>query len=648
MKKELITYSLLSHIRENAKGNYSSLAELYFPLVKKGLAEYSFRNKNSIVQGKSLSEIQGIIIEIFGVDIPPAPLGFILNQISKEINDDTFIINNDDSFIINAFQFSEINEILDEEENRINILVHKYRIACDANLELFSESDLYNALISINDSVVLESSRQIQDLNPFAIKFIKDSYDNPELKILICDIYLGSLITNYFRFNIENKIADCQLLIDTNFYISLIDLNTYDSYLSCKSLFELCQNLGFTFSILFSTVEQIKVLLSNRIFNFSQKDLGFYRDADIFGACIRKNLTKTDLERIKDGLESELKRKGIEIVHEVQLKDIISQSKESDKYAELYSIRHNELSALNDTIAYYYVKKHRGDNISEFSDVKCWFLNNSFNRDYYLNKGMKLHDRHRISANELLTVLWLANPNQVNISSESITLSGLTSFIAKYKVKRNPSPAIVLDLRNRSKKLLEDGHIEEKDIFSLSIRMSEGFITREEAEAINEMSDESFINVLKSISRKQETVKEKIEEQDLKIDSLLSSSNQISQELAQQRLINSRNEYAERELLKYTIKVQNFGWKCIMGFTGLLVVSIIINLNIDFIPNWIFAIFNVIVYLIALLYDTRHNSRIFNAVKFVLLKESREVLLRIKKQKLLTEFDVKHTNESVQ
>ncbi|QYS91148.1 hypothetical protein JJC04_15440 [Flavobacterium covae] len=57
---------------------------------------------------------------------------------------------------------------------------------------------------------------------------------------------------------------DLELLFDTNFLISLIDLNTPESTHSCRKLIEVGNNLGFKFTVLNETIEETKSLLQKK------------------------------------------------------------------------------------------------------------------------------------------------------------------------------------------------------------------------------------------------------------------------------------------------------------------------------------------------------------------------------------------------
>ena len=56
--KLLMTYALLSHLKETHKSDTGSLINIFEPIVKKAIVEYAEEKGNSTVMGKNISEIQ--------------------------------------------------------------------------------------------------------------------------------------------------------------------------------------------------------------------------------------------------------------------------------------------------------------------------------------------------------------------------------------------------------------------------------------------------------------------------------------------------------------------------------------------------------------------------------------------------------------
>ncbi len=568
----LTTYALLGYLKETSKSS-TSITELYIPLVKKALADYSAEHGLSEYKGRSLSEIAGKIKSIFEIEIPIPILSKIMESIKDEINDDNiFALYKDGAFIIKSYIFSEINDTIEEENENIETLKKDFETYCRDNQFDGNFEELKTFILSSQIDLFANTQSGFTDVKYYIPKYINDRINNTAIFKTMSNIYLGGLIVSYLEQNITKQVVDAELLLDTNFIISLIDLNTEDAYQTCNQLFSLCTQLGYRFTILNSTINQIKILLSNRINDFANKDfIGSIRLADIFNACIRRGLDKTSLERIKDNLSKTIQEKGIVVIQDAQIQGIIERAKRSPDYRELLDKRHNEESALNDTVAKFYVENKRGENPREFVDVKCWFLHNSYS-SYDYSIGRKIHERYLIGANELLVLLWLSSPAQGHqIKITDLARSGLTAYITKYRRAKNPSHEVLKNIKKRIDETSKLGLVSEKDTFNLCIRMAEGHLTHTEViESLVEPSitDEQFANKLKEYTLK---VEEANRDQKLAADQEISNlqnkivgrdkeiadlQNRIAK-IEQEKYDNQREAYINGEINK--IKWETFG-----------------------------------------------------------------------------------------
>ena len=565
MVKKLTTYALLGYLKETS-ANSTSIADIYIPLVKKALSDYSRENNLSEYKGSSFSEIAEKIKSIFEIDIPIPILSKIMSSICNEINDENiFAVYQDGAFIIKSYVFDDINDEIEFENENIQRLKEDYHIYCAEYgfEENFDElkSFILSAQIDLftnNQSGFIKSDFHIP-------KYINERLSKPSIYKIMCNIYLGGIIVSYLEQNITKQVTTSELLLDTNFIISLLDLNTEDAYKTCSQLFCLCKQMGFRFTILNSTINQINILLSNRINDFAQKDfIGSVRVADVFNACIRRNLDKTSLERIKDNLSKIIQEKGIVVIQDAQIRDIIEKARKSSTFKELHEKRKNEDSALNDTVAKIYVESKRGSHIREFVDVKCWFLHNSYSPyDYSIPR--KIHERYLISANELLVLLWLSSPAQgSNNKVTDIAHSGITTYVTKYRRAKMPSHEVLKNIKKRVDETLKLGAITEKDTFNLCIRMSEGHLTHSEAIELldkNIVTNNQFADKLKEFTLEEERIKharkqneekqinllkEQLDNKDTEINVL---KNRLSK-LEEAQYLDKRNEYVDGEIGK--------------------------------------------------------------------------------------------------
>lgn len=511
--KILSTYALLAYLKETSISAQTAITDLYIPLVKKAMSEYANENGLSEYKGRSLSEIQQKIQSIFELEIPLPILAKILKSISDEIGDENiFALYSDGAFIIKSYVFNDINTLVESERANIDLLKEDFRAYCEENGFKYNFEELEQFILAQQMDIFTDKRIDLLSIDYYVPKYIQERIANDSIFRIMSNIYLGSIIASYLEQNITQKVTDTELLLDTNFFISLINLNTEDAYHTCNQLFALCQQLGFRFTMLNSTVNQIKVLLSNRINDFANRDfIGSVRAADVFNACIRNNIDKTGLERIKDNITRMIDEKGILVIKDAQILDIIDKAKKSAEYKELIQKRqYNADSALNDIVAKLYVERKRGNDIREFVDVKCWFLHNSYS-PYDYSYGHKVHERYLISANELLVLLWLSSPaSGQKIKINDITKSGLASYITTYRRSKTPTRETLKIIKKRIDAVAADGLITEKDTFNLCIRMAEGHLTQaqvDESLVPDTITDEQFAAKLKEFSQQEESNK---------------------------------------------------------------------------------------------------------------------------------------------
>ena len=565
MDKLLVTYSLLGYLKETSSSK-AAITELYSPLVKKALSQYASEHGLLEYKGRSLKEISDKVFSIFDIRIPLPILGKILEAIEQEIDDkNVFALYKDGAFIIKSYVFNSIDELFELEKQNIELLETDYKSYCVDNGYDYNFEELKTFILAQQIELFTDSKSDLLDLNYFVPKYVSKKMQDSSIFTVMSKIYLGSIIESYLKQNITKKVTDAELLLDTNFFISLINLNTEDAYHTCNQVYDLCRQLGYKFTMLYSTYDQIQVLLSNRINDFANKDyIGTVKCADVFSACIRRNIDKTALERIKDNVYKMIEDKGIIIIKEAQIKDIVEKASKSKEYRDLIQSRQNNReSALNDVVARYYVEKKRGQNVKEFVDAKCWFLHNSYS-PYDFSYGKRIHDRYLISANELLVLLWLANPAQgQNVSISDIAKGGLASYVTKYRRSKMPTRETLKIIKKRADDALSIGSITERDSFNLCIRMAEGHLTQKEVDEsllADNVTDEKFAEKLKEYTNEVERSKQKQKRHaEAKVKTLIKTIEKKDDKI---QSLNQRLETLENE--KYQKEKDEFvanGWK---------------------------------------------------------------------------------------
>ncbi|CAM4180699.1 hypothetical protein [Flavobacterium weaverense] len=477
-ENKAITYSLLAHIRNNGtlmKGP----VDVFVPLIKRTLNQI---NNKGILKGESILEIQNEANQMYSIDFPIPVLKIILNQIANEVNIEgelNFTINKDNSFILKAFYFEDFEDKIQESKRDAENLEKIFIDFCKLkNIEVSNKTSIFDFIdknkISISKYL---SNHQVSNGLDYTIEaqFVEFFKKVPKVFDAVRRIYLGSIISSFLEYKTEDFKQDVELLFDTNFIISLIDLNTPESTHTCKKLIEVGKNLGFKLTILADTIEETKSLIKKKAENFTNTFLTRkINPEDLYNACERRNLSSSDLERIIDNLDDIVKSFDISIYSFTER--LKKSAKDSLEYEKFKQIRGNHFSAIHDTIALLYVKEKRTKKIREFEKVNCWFVNNSSSHDSEdfknFEKNNYEYQKETIRVDELLNILWLSNPRlNTNLENEDLIDIGLSSIVAHTLNDSLPKASIIRELDENIQKYRADV-ITDKDILNISSRIS--------------------------------------------------------------------------------------------------------------------------------------------------------------------------------
>lgn len=509
-KERAITYSLLAHIRNKGTLIKGPL-DIFKPLVQRII---SLMNVQGIYSGKSIIEIKNKFDEIYDIDIPIPVLKNILIQIAKEVNTDNktlFKLYNDNSYSITEYTFLEYEETILEKEALNNDIEELFQKFCESSdFKIKERNSIFHFIEKNKFSLSRYFSKGVDSNgNDYTAEaqFIKFFKNIPTIYSQIRDIYIGSIISGYIQYNPSETQIEVELLFDTNFIISLLDLNTPESTHTCKTLVEIAKNQKFKIRILKDTIEETKNLLEQKAKHFDESFLQrkVYPE-DIYNACDRRGFRRNDLERISDNLEIEISKYGISIINDIKAKN---EAKFSDEYQILKKYRSSKISALHDATAIIYVQKIRGKKIKEFEKVNCWFVNNVTSRENseYLSKNE--FQPETIKADDLLNILWLSNPQtKMKMDANDLADIGLTSSIATTLNKDLPKSKILRELDDNIHKYANES-LSDSDIVRIATR-----ITNKQLNNIKELNDlatnkkEEFVKRLEEEANKQKTLEE--------------------------------------------------------------------------------------------------------------------------------------------
>lgn len=505
------TYSLLAHIR-NSGTLIKGPIDPFIPLIKRVLYKL---NSKGILSGQSIKEIHDLATELYEIDFPLPVLKTILQQIAKGVNTEeqiNFELYQDGSFVLKNFYFEDFEEQIQTSKREVETLEKLYiDFLKFNNIEVKEKTTIFDFIeknkISISKYLANGSHSNGKDYT-FEAQFVEFFRKIPDVFDIIRNIYLGSIISGFLKYKTENIKQQVELVFDTNFLISLIDLNTTEATHTCNKLIEVCKNLGYKFTVLNDTIEETKYLILKKAEYFSTSVLSKgVNPEDIYNACERRNLNKSDLERVVDNIEDTLSKKGIIILPNTD--KYKNQARYSTEYEGYKKYRSSHYAALHDATALFYVRDKRKKKIKEFEKVNCWFVNNSLTHDTEEQKeshnNINEFQSEIIRADELLNILWLANPNiSSSMNASELVDIGLSSIVAYTLNSSLPKASIIKELDENIQKYRGDT-ITDKDILLISSRIS-----HRQLKNINELNnlantnEQEFANRIKQEAQKQQ------------------------------------------------------------------------------------------------------------------------------------------------
>lgn len=509
--KLAITYSLLAHIRNSGELSSGPL-DLFVPIVKKGL---HLMNEGGQYKGENISELEKLIEKEYAIDIPVPVLNNILKIIADDINrtEKLFELYQDGSFWIKNYTFCDYDEEIKESEKDIKELQKLFKNFCTINsvngkdnkcIIKFIEKHKMNLSQFLSDKI--ESNGTNYYIEAKFVEYFKETSVYDKIK----NIYIGSILTSYLVYEPKNINMKIDLLFDTNFIVSLLDLNTPESTHTCSKLIEIGNKLGFSYHILNDTINEVQGLLQYKAENFENSVIQKYiNKEDIYNACNRLNYSRTDLERISDNIKEKIESFGIIILHNTEKYRNIA--KYSEEYKKLCKYRNSEKSALHDATCIAYVKNKRNKTvIRNFEKVNCWFVNNAISHDYEDEHELNILNNNRtkmpeiIRVDNLLNILWLSSP--ILTKNFEIADIGLTSLVASTLNKSLPKSRIIKELDDNIQKY-KDSKITDRDVLLLSMRIANNQIKNvDELNKLAETDSKKFNQRVKYESTKQDNI----------------------------------------------------------------------------------------------------------------------------------------------
>ena len=516
IQKRVVAYSFLAHI--STAGTFAGgPLDIFVPIVKNALSDLY---PTGSVRGANLSEIAIAIEDRFGLDIPAPVLRNIMLKIAQELNAENgredMKVFDDNAFIIKKFVFEEYKEQIAKSKAEVSKVIKAFKDFC--KIYKYADDKNESGLIRFIEQhradisyYLAHEQKDEASQNVAAALFVDFFKSVPEIYDTLRNLYLGSILTSYLNYEPTGVKMDVEILLDTNFIVSLLDLNTPESTKCCKTFIEASKKLGYKFNVLCDTIEEFQGLLCHKAQNLDHAIIAKnINKEDIYNACDRRNLNSVDLCRIADNIENTLTTK-----YDIYILPNTDKLKGKARYSYEYEIyrkyRSTDKAALHDAIAIQYVREKRGDKkIYDFDKVNCWFVNNAITHEHEHDEDMaqlqgnKTAQPETIKVDNLLNIIWLSNPS-FGINNTDIVDVGLASMVSYALSSTLPKARIIKELDENIQKYRVEYDITDKDVLRLSTRIVNRQI--ENLQSFNELAKNdkaAFAAKVKEEAAKQE------------------------------------------------------------------------------------------------------------------------------------------------
>lgn len=469
-EKKIVAFSLLAHINDNSVG-IRNFDDIFTPLVKSSLCHL---NRDGVKSGGSLNEIKIKLDKLYGLDIPLPYLKSLLERISEEsekYNNLDFKLHNDGSFLLGKFIFTEFEDQIDESEGELKEIAKLYNTYLESEgLNPKKEPSLFEYLdksrLRLSKFFAHGTTKMLELTDVHQANFINSLRSQPKLFNALRKVYLGSIISAYLSVDIGKVEKDLELLLDTNFIVGLLDLNSIESTHTCRKIIAIAKKMGIKVSVLAFTIQETELLIERKAREINESFFQGYLDPEsIFSAVLRRNLSPTQLTQIISNLEKELNEEyGISVL------------KNDQKFRNLAKFQHKEVlsmyeksrgkhgfSALHDTTAVAYVREKRNNKVvtGNFMNGLCYFVTNT---PYGALSPKTNGISEIIRAGELLSLFWLSGPQaQSIIDGSELSNLGLTRLVSTTVSNSLPNSRTLKELDENFGKFSGNGQITADD-----------------------------------------------------------------------------------------------------------------------------------------------------------------------------------------
>lgn len=474
--KNLTSYSFIASLHDTGTDIYQAV---YLPLCKRAMSLYAQQHTHG-----SASDIQSIIMEEYGINIPLIITQKLIKAIEKDLSKrekkkfgyETFNAGN--IFQFNSYTYTALEESYERERRQANALQEAFNLYAKSETsnteEVPSFADFINKYknelsaflsgrIKQTDDLIVETSYLLH------VKFLKYiELNNHTLYKVVERIYIGVIIASYLEANLDietktsNKIT---YFLDTKIVLEALNLQNQEDNHPILELLQLIRDSGGDIRVLDITVTEIRSIISAAVANYNRQ----YPTTTINEACIRNNKSRSWLTTLNSNLSKYLEQElkiNISSIPDNDLKEFYA----SEDANELKQIWYRKNAAEHDVAAYLYVRQRRKKehNKSHIQQATYWFITaNQRLCNFNTLKKEYGNPCEIIMPQDLTSLLFLQNPQRNN---SKVSRIGLGELIAQTISEEYPSRDLINEFDNVIK---EGNNINKEDYVTLLTAVSQ-------------------------------------------------------------------------------------------------------------------------------------------------------------------------------
>lgn len=228
-QKRAVAYSFLAHAHNTGTFAKGPL-DVFIPIVQHALSELY---PEGSAKGANISELVYAINDRFNLEFPFPVLKLIMGKIANDVNSksgvEDIVLYNDGAFDIKKFSFESYKEQIQQSKQEVSGVVKMFQKFCsiydiaggtsEGDLLRFIEQNRAEVSFYLSHEIKVSDKQSI-----IAAQFVDYFKQVPGVYDILRNLYLGSMLTSYLSFQPSEVKLDIELLLDTNFIVSLLDL----------------------------------------------------------------------------------------------------------------------------------------------------------------------------------------------------------------------------------------------------------------------------------------------------------------------------------------------------------------------------------------------------------------------------------------